>query len=437
MPSYTFDASQVAINAINQLYGSGILPVADGANPTTTTISALDQYTVTDLGKLVTGSNTIAANFLSGLIDQCGKVVMESRDYIPELPSLYVDAVDWGGFTEHVHVGLSDIMTDEMWNDVGFVNYSDTTGNGTYTGPTYAQHIAEVEHGYYQPRKHAKIFDKSSQAMVPLSTARDQLFSAFKGVDELTRFISMLYQSVQNTLKAKAEVYALMLVQSAISITINKLDGSAARDHAVHLCTEFLALTGTDYTSAPEAAMLDPVFMSFALSRIAEVRDNMTRYSTAYNNGNDVTFTPKSDSKLILLSKFTRSAKFGVRANTFHEELLGIGDYDNLTTWQAINDTGLKAFDFATASTVKISAASAVMYRLDANGSPWQSTDGDYTANNVIGLMYDKYALGVSLDKQKTTSNYIAANDVWNTFSHALINQIINDDYNMCVFVLD
>ena len=431
------DASAVAIAAINQLYGAGILPVADGADPSTALITALDQATVVDIGKAVTGSNTVAANFLSGLIDQCGKIVMESRDYIPELPSLYVDAIDWGGFVEHVHVGLSDVMTDEMWNEVGFVNYSDNVGNGTYTGPQYAQHIAEIEHGFYQPRKHAKIFDQSSTAMVPLSTYRDQLFTAFKGVGELTRFISLLYQSVQNTLKAKAEVYALMLVQTAIAITADHLDGSTSRDHVVHLCTEFLALTGTDYTSSPEAAMLDPVFMSFALSRISEIRDNMTRYSTAYNNGVDVTFTPKDDNKLILISKFTRSAKYGVRANTYNEELLGIGEYDNLTTWQAINDTGLKAFDYATATTVKVSEASAIKYRLNKSGSAWAVGDGAYTAQNVIGIMYDKYALGVSLDKQKTTSNYIASNDVWNTFSHALINQIINDDYNICVFALD
>lgn len=431
------DASSVAIAAINQLYGAGILPVADGTDPSTVNITDLDQATVVDIGKAVTNSNTIAANFISGLIDQCGKIVMESRDYIPELPSLYVDAIDWGGFVEHVHVGLSDVMTDEMWNEVGFVNYSDAVGNGTYTGPQYAQHIAEIEHGFYQPRKHAKIFDQSSAAMVPLSTYRDQLFSALKGVGELTRFISLLYQSVQNTLKAKAEVYALMLVQTAIAITADHLDGSTSRDHVVHLCTEFLALTGTDYTAAPESAMLDPVFMSFALSRISEVRDNMTRYSTAFNNGVDVTFTPKDDNKLILNSKFTRAAKFGVKANTYHEELLGIGDYDTLTTWQAINNTGLKAFDYATATTVMVSEASAIKYRLNKSGSAWAIGDGAYTADNVIGLMYDKYALGVSLDKQKTTSNYIAANDVWNTFSHALVNQIINDDYNICVFALD
>lgn len=431
------DASSVAIEAINMLYGAGLLPVADGADPTTVTIDALDQATVVDVGKAVTSSNDIAKNFITNLIDICGKMVLDTRDYVPELPTLYVDAIDWGGFVEHVHVGLSDVMTDEMWNEVGFVNYSDAVGNGTYTGPQYAQHIAEVEHGFYQPRSHAKIFDQSSSAMIPLSTYRDQLFSAVKGVGELTRFISMLYQSVQNTLKAKAEVYALMLVQTAIAITADHLDNGASRDHVIHLATEFNTLTGTDYTSAPQKALQDPEFMRYALSRIAEVRDNMTRYSTAYNNGVDVTFTPKDDNKLILLSKFTRSAKFGVRANTYHEELLGIGDYDNLTTWQAINNTGLQSFDFDTSSKVMVSEATAIKYRLNKSGSAWASGDGNYTISNVIGLMYDKYALGVSLDKQKTTANYIAANDVWNTFSHALINQIINDDYNICIFAID
>lgn len=431
------DASAVAISAINQLYGAGILPVADGADPAKVNVTALDQATVVDLGKAVTSSNDIAKNFIANLIDICGKMVLDSRDYVPELPSIFVDAIDWGGFVEHVHVGLSDVMTDEMWNEVGFVNYSDLVGNGTYTGPQYAQHIAEVEHGFYQPRTHAKIFDQSSSAMVPLSTYRDQLFSAVKGVGELTRFISMLYQSVQNTLKAKAEVYALMLVQTAIAITANHLDGNRARDHVIHLATEFKQLTGTDYIANPRKAFADPEFMRFALARIAEVRDNMTRYSTAYNNGVDVTFTPKEDNKLILLSHFTRSAKFGVRANTYHEELLGIGDYDTLTSWQAINDSGYTSFDFVTASKISVSEATAIKYRLNKNGSAWATGDGIYNKAAVIGLMYDKYALGVSLDKQKTTSNYIAANDVWNTFSHALINQIINDDYNICVFCID
>ena len=431
------DASAVAVQAINMLYGSGILPVADGADPTKVNIKNLDQATVVDIGKAVTSSNDIAKNFIANLIDICGKMVLDSRDYVPELPSIFVDAIDWGGFVEHVHVGLSDVMTDEMWNEVGFVNYSDLVGNGTYTGPQYAQHIAEVEHGFYQPRTHAKIFDQSSSAMVPLSTYRDQLFSAMKGVGELTRFISMLYQSVQNTLKAKAEVYALMLVQTAIAITANHLDNNGARDHVIHLCTEFKNLGGADYTTAGRKALLDPAFMSFALSRIAEVRDNMTRYSTAFNNGVDVTFTPREDNKLILLSKFTRSAKFGVRANTYHEELLGIGDFDTITTWQAINDSGYTSFDYMTASKVSVSEATAIKYRLAKNGAAWAVGDGAYNKANVIGLMYDKYALGISLDKQKTTSNYIAANDVWNTFSHALVNQIINDDYNICVFCLD
>lgn len=431
------DASAVAIAAINQLYGSGILPVAEGSNPEEVKITALDQATVVDFGKRVTSSNDIAKNFITNLIDICGKMVLDTRDYVPELPSLYVDAIDWGGFVEHVHAGLSDVMTDEMWNEVGFVNYTDNIGNGTYNGTQYAQHIAEVEHGFYQPRTRAKIFDQSSSAMIPLSTYRDQLFSAVKGVGELTRFISMLYQSVQNTLKAKAEVYALMLVQTAIAITADHLDNGASRNHVVHLATEFNTLTGTDYTSAPKKALQDPEFMRYALSRIAEVRDNMTRYSTAYNNGTDVTFTPREDNKLILLSKFTRAAKFGVRANTYHEELLGIGDYDNLTTWQAINNTGLQSFDFDTSSKVMVSEATAIKYRLNKSGSAWAAGDGAYTAQNVIGIMYDKYALGVSLDKQKTTANYIAANDVWNTFSHALINQIINDDYNICIFAID
>lgn len=435
------DASAVAIAAINQLYGSGILPVGDGSDPAKQNITSLDTATVVDLGKVVTNNNSIGENFLAHLIDQCGKIVFKTRDYVPELPSLWVDAIDWGGFVETCHVGLSDIMTDEMWNEGGFINYSNTTIDPVTlqpVGPQYAQHIAEVEHGYYAPRKHAKIFNESSSLMVPLSTGREQYASAFKGEEQLTQFISQLYQSVRNTIKAKAEVYALMLLQTAIAITSDHLEtGGVSRDHVVHLCTEFNIIAGIDYTNNQRGALLDPVFMAYALKRIAEVRDNMTRFSTAFNNGKDVTFTPKEDNKLILLSTFARSAKFGVRANTYHEELLGVGDYETLTAWSAINDSGYQPFDYATASKIQIAEASAIKFRLNKNGAAWDTGDGQYVGGNIIGFVYDRYALGVSLIQEMTTSKYIASNNVWNSFTHNHINQIIDDDFNMCVFKLD
>lgn len=436
------DAKDVVISAVNQLYGAGILPVADGSDPSAVNITALDQSTIVDIGKAVTASNTIGENFIAKCIDVLGKIVMDSRDYIPEMPSLFVDAIDWGGFVEHVHVGLSDVMTDEAWNDAGFINYSNTTLDpitNLPVGPQYAAHIAEVEHGYYAPRKHAKIFDKSSAVMVPLSVARDQMFTAFKSEGELTRFISLLYQSVQNTLKARAEVYALALVQTAIAIAADHLDSGASRDHVVHLATEWHALGGTDYTisGGDKACLQDPAFMSFALKRIAEVRDEFRRYSTAFNNGKDITFTPSGDEKLLLISQFARAAKFGVRAITYNEELLGVGDYDSITSWQAIRDTGLSAFDQSTTTQIQLSEQTAIDYRLNKSGNAWATGDGPYTATRVIGLMYDRYALGISLEREATTAKYIAANNVWNSFAHALYNMIINDDYNMCVFALD
>ena len=443
------DASAIAIAAINQLYGSGVLPVADGADPAPATIDYLDQSVLTDIGSVITGNHTIAVNFICGLIDQCSKIIFDSRDYVPELPSIYIDSVDWGGFTEFVHVGLSDIMTDEAFNELGFVNYSDPNSNGLYTGATYAQHIAEIEHGYYTPRKHAKVYDTASALMVPLSVQREAMKTAFKNEGELARFISLLYQSVQNTLKAKAEVYALALVQSAIAITLDKADTNnhvtppvtAPRDHAVHLISEFDTITGTNYTGKEEEALLDPVFMAFALKRMAEVKDEFQRYSTAFNNGKDIVFTPESDVRLVMLSQIARAAKFGVRANTYHEELLGIGDYDTVTSWQAIRDSGVKPFDLATNSTVKIANTACVKFGLwNTNAThAWVDTDTEdgETFPYVIGIAYDRYALGLSIFHESTSGKYISSNLVYNQFSHNLLKQMINDDYNMCVFVLD
>lgn len=48
--------------------------------------------------------------------------------------------------------------------------------------------------------------------------------------------------------------------------------------------------------------------------------------------------------------------------------------------------------------------------------------------------MYDRQGIGVTLDKQTTTTQYSAPEDKINTFWHGLFNYVVNTAYNMAVF---
>lgn len=386
--------------------------------------TGLDVTVLADIGEKVgidpvTGdvTNTATADiFFKALLSQVGKVVVDTRAYVAQLPSLFVDPTEWGLISEYIKIDLADVMVDEMWNANGFIPY---TAAG---GPAEAQRIAGIAYGCYKPAVNAKIFKKAKGVMVALTVAREQMFTAFSGVAQYEQFVAGLFNAVENTLQLKAEVYALMTVSAGI----------ATADHnnnVVHLITDYAAETGNTAPANAGEALSDTVFMAYALKRISETRDYLKRMTVDYNNHQTVTFS--SDSRLILLSAFSSAAKFGVRANTYNEELLGIGDYDRVASWQAVTtNNGPRPYDITTASEIILAANAAD----EIYGT---STQTPKTISNVIGVLYDRQAMGVTLDKRKVTSNYSAPTDTTNYFYHSLVNYVVNDNFPIVVFALD
>ena len=402
------DVIDVAKSGISQLIAKNYMS-AETPELTETNTAAL-----VDLGKTFEQNTKAADIFLEAIIDKCGRMIIDSRKYVAELPSLFVDPVEWGGFVEMVVVGLSDIMTDEMYPINGFLNYSATGGRAE------AERIAGIEHGTYKPDVTTRYYNESHPVMVALSTIRDQLFTAVRGLDELNRLLSALYESVDNTLALKAELFALATVSMGAARAIGL-------GNVVHLVTEYNAEYDDDVTSAN--AMTSESFMAFALETIANTRDFFKRFAAVYNNHNHVTFTKNAN--LALLGRFANRAKFGVRANTFNEGLLGIGDFDKVTGWQAIS-TNSKPFSFGALSSISLTKSAA-----EKAGITVPAGETGVTYSGIIGVMYDRYAMGVTLDKKKVTTSYTAAQDKWNNFHHTIINNTINDDFPMVVFMLD
>ena len=386
--------------------------------------TGLDVTVLADIGEKV-GINPVTSEitntatadlFFKSLLSQIGKVVVDTRAYVAQLPSLFVDPTEWGLISEYIKIDLADVLVDEMWNANGFIPY---TAAG---GPAEAQRIAGIAYGCYKPAVNAKIFKKAKGIMVALTVAREQMFTAFSGVAQYEQFVAGLFNAVENTLQLKAEVYALMTVSAGI----------ATADHnnnVVHLLTDYAADTGNTAPAGASEALSDNAFMAYALKRISETRDYLKRMTVDYNNHQTVTFS--SDSRLILLSAFSSAAKFGVRANTYNDELLGIGDYDRVASWQAVTTSnGPRPYDITTASEIILAANAAD----EIYGTTAQTPK---TIGNVIGVLYDRQAMGVTLDKRKVTSNYSAPTDTTNYFYHSLVNYVVNDNYPIVVFALD
>lgn len=417
-PTNTLDVTKAAIA---QLIGKGYMNKEY-------TLDALDDAAIVDLGEKLEltedgdfSVNSPADIVFKSFLSVLGKIVIDTRSYVAKLPKLYVDTVNWGLFNETVTIDVSDVMIDEMWNPNGYIPWSAPNNAGVNEGAR----IAAIEHGFYRPAVNARIYKKAHAIMVALTTMYDQLFTAFKGVAELNEFLAGLYNSVENTIQLKAEVYAKMTVSMGIATAIANNNGIDIRQIAIDA-----GVTGAASATAEELLNNASVIVA-TLETISETREYIKDYSALFNDGDQATFA--KDEQMILLTKFAKKAKFNVRANTYNEELLGIGDYDTINMWQAATTSDdTTPYNFTAASSIDLAKNAAV----EAGLLEKSSQETHYLIKNVIGVVYDRLAMGINIDKKKVTTNYTASRDTVNSFYHALARYSVNTHYPIVVFYI-
>lgn len=415
----------VTKDAISQLIAKGYMDApADGE------LTALDDHYIVELGRIINpdGNGDFTVNSPADIVFKSflttfSRIITDNQSYRARLQRLFVDVTNWGLMRENVMIDLSDCMIDEMWNHAGYVPYNTPESGGVYPGVEEGKRIASIEFGFFRPPVQVKLYDKCHGIMVALTTARDQFFSAFRGVDELNEFLAGLYNSVENTLQVKAEIYALMTVSYGAAVAL-------ANNNLYDLRTMYAAAGGntTGLTAAELLAV--PTFQAFMLQQIDLAKEYMSGYNALYNDHQIGTFS--NDPNVILLSQAASAAKFGVRANTFNERLLGIGEYDTVPAWQAPLKSGdTLPYTFETASTISLTADAATNAGLTVGEG-----DTSFEINGLVALIYDRRAMGITVDKKKPTSQYAASRDTLNTFYHSLVNYIINSSYGICGFYI-
>lgn len=386
------DVVELTQNAVAQTLGDEYMG-KDGK------LAPLTSFNLVDVGKDVLDSGSVDS-YVKALLTQMGKMIIESDVYKAELPSLFIDSFDWGGYIERVYFSPQELLKDDMYDLVDGKVYED--------------------HKFYRPNVSAKIFEEGKTISCPISITEDQIKMSFNSYDDLNRFLSGIYQNVQNTITLGLEAYAHMLISAGIAVTIG------ATGNTRHLATEFYGESGK--TKKITEMLKDGAFLKYCMEQISLVKDQMKRYTTAFNNASVPTFTTDNDLKVALLADFANSVKFNVTADTFHADEIGLGKFDKVTAWQAFSEVALRDFDVETNSSISISA--------DTNNKLGIGVE-EFNVKGVIGIVYDYRAMGICPFRTKVTSNYTASADFWNQYHHQLVNYILDSNFNMVSFVLD
>lgn len=386
--------------------------------------AAIDDRALADIGQKLfdnsvdpqTGISLSADVALKELADRCGRVVIESERYYGQVKSVFIDPREWGGFLIRYYFGLGSIMEDEMWNENGFIDFF------AQGGKEEAARIAAIEHGYYKPAVSGKAFMRAAAHMIPITTLRDQFFTAFTSWDAMDEFLGGITTMIQNTIEALAQVKAKALLGAAIVASI--LAGNE-----IKLVTEYNAEYGAGSVTR-DNALSNKDFIAWAYSRIDEIKGNMSDLTYAYSAEKNLSFTSENNWRLVLHKRLPNRARYLLRSSTFNEGLLSIGEYDEINSWQAVRAEESADFDFAVTSSVYVTPDVIEYF-----GGTRPDAAVEY--QGIIGLAYDRRALGISLKKDDVTQSYTANRKSWNTFYHALFQQILDRKFKMVVFSLN
>lgn len=364
-----------------------------------------------DVGADITADEKTFKSFIEGLAGRCARLEVEQRIYKGDMNSFMVKSYEWGSFIERTVFDLADIVPDSRWN--------------IFDSPAYD--YCKDEHTYYDVKSSTLIFDELKPIRTQWSRPNDVAKNAFANDVEMGRFMSGLQQAVRNTIEKGIESYRHALAQCAIAYTTGTL---ASGTQAVHLLDITDAMGITTSSDTAESFLKNADAMAILAMTIGEIRDNMQPLTAVYNDGSVPTHTPSGDSRLILLNKVDKALKFLVKANTYNKDELGFGEYERVTCWQAMKNSG-GDFDLETVSTVSIAKNTAE----DKLGIGLKTAA--YEHSYCVGLLFDYMALGICPFRERTTTSYTASGDFWNTFHFVDLNLLLDKRYNMVSFWLD
>lgn len=215
------------------------------------------------------------------------------------------------------------------------------------------------------------------------SVFMDQLDAAFSGPGELNRFVAGIGTTMANQRRQKDETVRRMLIANFIG---GKL---AANNGVIHLLTEYNAETGESLTSTTVYAPDNfPNFVYWLYARLETLAGLMSERSELYQinvEGKPIKqFTDPANLRVKMYAPFMNAINARVRAKTFDNSYLEMAETEAVNFWQSIE----------TPNSINVTPT-----YMDTTGEV--ITGANQTATDIIGIMYDRDAMGIVTQNER------------------------------------
>lgn len=378
-----------------------------------TDIVADDLTGIVDLGKEVFNANAVD-NYVKSLVNHIGKVIFVNRPYAGKVPSVLMDAWEFGSVLEKISADVPAAEENDTWN--------------LTDGTEYKQDV------FHKPTVTAKFFNSRVTFEVPVSITERQVKESFSNAAQLNGFISMIYAAVEKSMTIKADALIMRTINNMIAETVladaqkfgataaGNMTGADLSSASTARCVNLLKLYN-DKTGASAGAKLtaakaitDPDFIRFASYVMGTYADRLQSISTVFNVGGKERFTPKDMLHVVLLSDFAKAAQTYLYSDTFNRGDVLLPQAETVPFWQGSG----KNYEFASTGHINIK---------ESGGKAVEIT-------GVLGVMFDRDALGVCNLDRRVTTNYNAKAEFFNNYYKFDAGYFNDTNENFVVFFI-
>lgn len=377
-----------------------------------TDIVSEDLTGIVDLGTEVFNQNAVD-NYVKSLVNHIGKVIFVNRPYAGKVPSVLMDAWEFGSVLEKISADVPEAEENDTWN--------------LTDGQTYSQDV------FHKPTVTAKFFNSKVTFEVPVSITERQVKESFSNAAQLNGFISMIYAAVEKSMTIKADALIMRTINNMIAETVladaQAFGATAAGDMAgadlasasTARCVNLLKLyndkTGATTKLTAAKAITDPDFIRFASYVMGTYADRLQSISTVFNVGGKERFTPKDMLHVVLLSDFAKAAQTYLYSDTFNRGDVLLPQAETVPFWQGSGQN----YEFASTGHINVK----------------ESTGKAVEISGVLGVMFDRDALGVCNLDRRVTTNYNAKAEFFNNYYKFDAGYFNDTNENFVVFFIE
>lgn len=377
---------------------------------------------IVDLGTEVFNQNAVD-NYVKSLVNHIGKVIFVNRPYAGKVPSVLMDAWEFGSVLEKISADVPEAEENDTWD--------------LEDGTEYKQDV------FHKPTVTAKFFNSKVTFEVPVSITERQVKESFSNAAQLNGFISMIYAAVEKSMTIKADALIMRTINNMIAETVladavafggtkDNLTNADLSSASTARCVNLLKLYNDKYfpatpgsptpTPNPNAltadkAITDPDFIRFASYVMGTYADRLQSISTLFNVGGKERFTPKDMLHVVLLSDFAKAAQTYLYSDTFNRGDVLLPQAETVPFWQGSG----KKYDFASTGHIKVK----------------ESGGKDVEITGVLGVMFDRDALGVCNLDRRVTTNYNAKAEFFNNYYKFDAGYFNDTNENFVVFFIE